>query len=636
MYKSGLPMDYFLDIILPIIISIVVSCFVLPRTMLSRFHNQNRFGVVNRGGRMTARARYIGGASFVPCMMIIMGIFSMIALRTNNVDFNEPLSTQVGKIFQLMTGMAMLYIAGILDDIIGSTLKARVIAIFVACALLPFSGLWLNNLYGLFGVYEIPFYVGMPLTVLLAMYFTATIALTDGIEGMATGQCSISLATVLALSVYSQSRLSSFVCCAAIGFTTSFFVINTMRKKTRGTFLGLSGSLPLGYLICFVIMCVYKNKEWHGSGDGIVMAATCTMLIPAFDMLRVLRSRFVDRRDMTSPDRNLLFHKLMRLGMKKPVIQIVILLTNIAFISLSSYVMNKHYNITLVLIGDIVLFALLHIGINYLINEHEAKEHSRIWEKSYGKEQWADEKVDEEIDNMKLEEAARYILENNSRAQEKLHSSIAPKMDITSFIPDGMNAFERNTKRIIDCIVAFVLLIVFSPLFLFCYILIKKDDGGPAIFKQDRVGRFGRHFYIYKFRSMRLDAEKSGPQLSHASGDTDDRLTKAGRFLRAHHLDELPQLWNVFCGDMAFIGYRPERLFYIKQIVQHDPRYFLLYQIRPGVTSYATLYNGYTDTMEKMLTRLELDLYYLKHRSWWFDAKILFLTFWHIIGGKRF
>ena len=96
------------------------------------------------------------------------------------------------------------------------------------------------------------------------------------------------------------------------------------------------------------------------------------------------------------------------------------------------------------------------------------------------------------------------------------------------------------------------------------------------------------------------------------------------------------KLWNVFVGDMAFIGYRPERKFFIDQIMKEDPRYAFLYQIRPGVTSYATLYNGYTDTMEKMLRRLELDLYYLNHRSWWFDMKVLFLTFASIVFGKRF
>lgn len=202
------------------------------------------------------------------------------------------------------------------------------------------------------------------------------------------------------------------------------------------------------------------------------------------------------------------------------------------------------------------------------------------------------------------------------------------------YIPDGMNGFERNIKRMVDCLAALVALIVFSPLFLICYIAVKREDGGPAIFKQERIGRFGRPFYIYKFRSMKVDAEKDGPALY--AGENDDRMTKVGRFLRDHHLDELPQLWNVFCGQMAFIGPRPEREYYIKQIMEHDPRYRYLFQIRPGVTSYATLYNGYTDTIEKMLRRLRYDLFYLEHRSWWFDFKILTKTFIYIVFGKKF
>ena len=206
--------------------------------------------------------------------------------------------------------------------------------------------------------------------------------------------------------------------------------------------------------------------------------------------------------------------------------------------------------------------------------------------------------------------------------------------DNPRYINDGMNELERNIKRLLDLFTALVCIVIFSPLFLICYIAIKREDGGPAIFKQERIGRFGRPFYIYKFRSMVVDAEKNGPELYQHERET--RMTKIGKFLRTHHLDELPQLWNVVKGEMAFIGPRPERKFYIDQIVKQDPRYIYLYQVRPGVTSYATLYNGYTDTMEKMLRRLELDLYYLEHRSLWFDAKLLVLTFLNIAFGKKF
>jgi len=188
-------------------------------------------------------------------------------------------------------------------------------------------------------------------------------------------------------------------------------------------------------------------------------------------------------------------------------------------------------------------------------------------------------------------------------------------------------------KRTFDIVLSAVCLVLFSPLILICYLAI-KIGGGPAIYRQERIGLGGRPFHILKFRSMVVDAEKDGEALYQHEQET--RMTKIGRLLRNHHLDELPQLWNVLRGDMSFVGYRPERPFYIKQIMEHDARYEQLYQIRPGVTSYATLHNGYTDTMEKMLRRLELDLYYLEHRSFWMDAKILWQTFAQIALGRIF
>lgn len=190
-------------------------------------------------------------------------------------------------------------------------------------------------------------------------------------------------------------------------------------------------------------------------------------------------------------------------------------------------------------------------------------------------------------------------------------------------------------KRAFDVTLSGVLLVIFSPLMALCALAIRLEDGKPVIYRQERIGKGGKPFDILKFRSMRTDAEAAGCPALY-SGDNDPRLTKVGKFLRQHHLDELPQLWNVFKGDMSFIGYRPERQFYIDQIMERNPRYKYLYQIRPGVTSYATLYNGYTDTLEKMLTRLDLDLYYLRNHSIFFDVKVLGLTFLNIVSGRRF
>ncbi len=188
-------------------------------------------------------------------------------------------------------------------------------------------------------------------------------------------------------------------------------------------------------------------------------------------------------------------------------------------------------------------------------------------------------------------------------------------------------------KRLFDVVCSACGLILLFPLNLIIYIILKLFQGKSVIFKQKRIGRGGKPFTIYKFRSMRQDSEQGG--LPRLAKKNDDRLTPIGRYLRKHHLDELPQLWNVLKGDMSIVGPRPERRYYIEQIVKENPRYTELYKIRPGLTSYATIYNGYTDSMDKMLKRLDMDLYYLEHQSFWGDMKIIVETVKRMFVGEN-
>lgn len=198
---------------------------------------------------------------------------------------------------------------------------------------------------------------------------------------------------------------------------------------------------------------------------------------------------------------------------------------------------------------------------------------------------------------------------------------------------DAMSGFERFVKRSIDFIAALCGIVVLSPVLLFVYVVI-WIAGGDAIYKQERIGYKGRTFTIYKFRTMKKDAEKNG--IPRTEEERREQMTKVGQFLRDHHLDELPQLFNVLNGDMSLVGPRPERQVFIDKIMAVNPNYVHVYKMRPGLTSQATLYNGYTDTMEKMLTRLDMDLEYLTTRSLWGDLMIIFKTVFSIISGKKF
>lgn len=199
---------------------------------------------------------------------------------------------------------------------------------------------------------------------------------------------------------------------------------------------------------------------------------------------------------------------------------------------------------------------------------------------------------------------------------------------------DMMSPAINRIKRGLDILGSITGMIVFSPLFLLIYLVIKIENGGKVIFSQERIGYQGKPFILYKFRSMKESAEADGKPALCCQGDK--RLTRVGRFLREHHLDELPQLWNVLKGDMSFVGPRPERKYFVEQIKAINPDYELLYQLRPGLFSPATLYNGHTDNMEKMLRRLRMDLDYLAHHTLWLDTKIIFLTVLSILSGKKF
>lgn len=198
---------------------------------------------------------------------------------------------------------------------------------------------------------------------------------------------------------------------------------------------------------------------------------------------------------------------------------------------------------------------------------------------------------------------------------------------------DAMNSFERAIKRLIDIVVSFCGIVVLSPVCALVWILI-SCTGGKAIYKQERIGYKGKPFMIYKFRTMHVDAEKNG--ILRTKEERKSQMTSLGRFLCDYHLDELPQMFNVFKGDMSLVGPRPERQVFVDEILKVAPQYVHVYKMRPGLTSKATLYNGYTDTMEKMLIRLDMDLEYLTTRSLWGDLVVVSKTALSIVSGKKF
>lgn len=362
-------------LLLAIVISTVVSALMMPRIV--KFAYDKRFLDLpsNRKVHSTPVPR-LGGLCFFP---ISVGVFALIALlpfRSEQLFYITLESADVQHILAYVFGGIILYIIGIIDDIVGMSYKIKFVAQTVSALSLCLGGVWIANMGNILFINEIPFWIGVPLSVLFIVYVTNAVNLIDGIDGLASGLSCVSLVVIIAMSAYVGNFACALLASAFLGAVSGFFYFNVFAKRFK-LFMGDTGSLTLGYALSFFILHFWQNSPVLENIPNSGIIAVSTLVIPLFDVVRVFASRMRDGRNPFLPDKNHIHHKIIRMGIEPHCAMALILLISACFVAVN-YLMAEvcdftAENQTLIVIIDVVLYTVMQYVINHFIS---LKEHS--------------------------------------------------------------------------------------------------------------------------------------------------------------------------------------------------------------------------------------------------------------------
>lgn len=363
------------------LLSVLLATIVIPRIIFISY-KKRLFDVPDSRKVHKTPVPRLGGLAFLPVILISLCIITGIRYYMNDTIAPGWSSCILMRYLFLIAGTTLLYLIGVADDLVGVGYRYKFVVQILAASFLPLSGLWINDLGGLLGLYAIPAYVGMPLTVFLVVYITNAINLIDGIDGLASGLTCIALGLLIIVCAFVGHWTHALLASAALGVVATFYYYNVFSMSGRKLFMGDAGSLTLGYILSFLILHFWTRQEgWDPFKMNLNMVTISTLLIPLLDVVRVFYSRAKDGRNPFLPDKNHIHHKLLRTGMRIRTVMITLLLLSL-FLVASNFILSFYINATFMLLFDLLFWCTSHLVINRAIVKHE-KLTGRKWYKTY-------------------------------------------------------------------------------------------------------------------------------------------------------------------------------------------------------------------------------------------------------------
>lgn len=354
------------------IISILLAVMIIPNILFVS-HKRRLFDMPDSRKVHQRPVSRLGGVSFFPAISVsfCLIIGTQLAL-SYYADTSMPHSIPYSFIF-LGAGCMMLYLIGIMDDIVGVGYRYKFIVQFIAAAILAFSGSWINTLGGLFGIWSIPAWIGLPFTIFVIIYITNAINLIDGIDGLASGLSIIAMIVFSLTFIFQHEYIYALLAFATLGVLLPFWFYNVFgyTRHHHKLFMGDTGSLTLGYILSFIVIkfCTVSPATTEHDDFGVIIAISA-LFIPLLDVVRVVINRIARGKSPFLPDRSHIHHKLLDTGMRPKLTMLTILSMSVLFIILN-VLLSKHINITILLILDVVLWLIFIFTIDHFIQRHK-------------------------------------------------------------------------------------------------------------------------------------------------------------------------------------------------------------------------------------------------------------------------